>query len=291
MMFAMIASRYGYAGRAIEVACSSLRSISCTSWACTLAWSMTEVKIRTPQHGATRTLDDLFHGVLFGFLVSATVRPRDGEKIGDRWCYGSTSVAESPSSACCGAVDERDLPGRQGRLAFVRFCLEQGRPVSSERLIDCLWGDERRTTPRGVGVDRQQAPRRTEDGKYPRRTGRERGSLGPTNCGWEQAARSTSRTPATRSIVRKVIDVATMCVLLWANATVAVSIAAPRLPAQRARRGGSEPLVLSSSARRCEATTASRGCGPHKETACWRRRWRNMPSTWPRCTNRLGERS
>ncbi len=41
-----------------------------------------------------------------------------------------------------GAVDERDLPGRQGRLALARLCLEQQRPVSSERLIDCLWGDE-----------------------------------------------------------------------------------------------------------------------------------------------------
>jgi SARP family transcriptional regulator, regulator of embCAB operon len=41
-----------------------------------------------------------------------------------------------------GAIDERDLPGRQGRLALARLCLEQGRPVSTERLIDGLWGDE-----------------------------------------------------------------------------------------------------------------------------------------------------
>jgi SARP family transcriptional regulator, regulator of embCAB operon len=41
-----------------------------------------------------------------------------------------------------GAVDERDLPGRQGRLAFARLCLEQGRPVSSDRLIECVWGLE-----------------------------------------------------------------------------------------------------------------------------------------------------
>lgn len=38
-------------------------------------------------------------------------------------------------------IDERDLPGRQGRLALARLCIEQGRPVSSDRLIDCLWGD------------------------------------------------------------------------------------------------------------------------------------------------------
>lgn len=40
-----------------------------------------------------------------------------------------------------GSVDEHDLPGRQGRLALARLCLEQGRPVSSERLTDCLWDD------------------------------------------------------------------------------------------------------------------------------------------------------
>jgi DNA-binding SARP family transcriptional activator len=39
-------------------------------------------------------------------------------------------------------VDERELPGRQGRLALARLGLERGRPVSSTRLIDCLWGDE-----------------------------------------------------------------------------------------------------------------------------------------------------
>lgn len=41
-----------------------------------------------------------------------------------------------------GSVDERDLPGRQGRLALARLCLEQGRPVASDRLTDCLWGDQ-----------------------------------------------------------------------------------------------------------------------------------------------------
>ena len=40
------------------------------------------------------------------------------------------------------SVDERDLPGRQGRLALARLCLEQGRPVSSDRLTDCLWGEQ-----------------------------------------------------------------------------------------------------------------------------------------------------
>jgi DNA-binding SARP family transcriptional activator len=40
------------------------------------------------------------------------------------------------------SVDEHDLPGRQGRLALARLCLEQGRPVPSDRLTDCLWGDE-----------------------------------------------------------------------------------------------------------------------------------------------------
>jgi len=41
-----------------------------------------------------------------------------------------------------GAVDERELPGRQGRLALARLCLERGRSVSSTQLTDCLWGDE-----------------------------------------------------------------------------------------------------------------------------------------------------
>jgi len=41
-----------------------------------------------------------------------------------------------------GSVDERDLPGRQGRLALARLCLERGRPVSSTRLIGSLWGEE-----------------------------------------------------------------------------------------------------------------------------------------------------
>ena len=40
------------------------------------------------------------------------------------------------------AVDERDLPGRQGRMALARLCIERGRPVSSTQLIDCLWSDE-----------------------------------------------------------------------------------------------------------------------------------------------------
>ena len=39
-------------------------------------------------------------------------------------------------------VDERALPGRQGRLALARLCMEHGRPVSSDQLIDCLWGEQ-----------------------------------------------------------------------------------------------------------------------------------------------------
>lgn len=41
-----------------------------------------------------------------------------------------------------GIVDERDLPGRQGRLALALLCIERGRPISTARLVDCLWGDE-----------------------------------------------------------------------------------------------------------------------------------------------------
>ncbi len=39
------------------------------------------------------------------------------------------------------AIDERELPGRQGRLAFALLCLDARRPVSVDRLIDALWED------------------------------------------------------------------------------------------------------------------------------------------------------
>lgn len=39
-------------------------------------------------------------------------------------------------------VDERELPGRQGRLALALLCLERRRPVSIDRLVQALW-DER----------------------------------------------------------------------------------------------------------------------------------------------------
>ena len=41
-----------------------------------------------------------------------------------------------------GTVDEPDLAGRQGRLAFARLCLEHGRPVAHDQLIDCVWGPQ-----------------------------------------------------------------------------------------------------------------------------------------------------
>jgi len=41
-----------------------------------------------------------------------------------------------------GTVDEADLAGRQGRLAFARLGQEQGRPVSFDQLIDCVWGQQ-----------------------------------------------------------------------------------------------------------------------------------------------------
>lgn len=39
-----------------------------------------------------------------------------------------------------GTIDEADLPGRQGRLAFARLCQERGRPVTFDQLIECVWG-------------------------------------------------------------------------------------------------------------------------------------------------------
>ena len=41
-----------------------------------------------------------------------------------------------------GSVDERDLPGRQGRLTFARLCHEQGRPVAHDQLIEGVWGPQ-----------------------------------------------------------------------------------------------------------------------------------------------------
>jgi DNA-binding SARP family transcriptional activator len=62
--------------------------------------------------------------------------------IGIHLCGRVTVVGDN------GIVDERDLPGRQGRLALALLCIERGRPVSSTRLIDCLWADE---PPRDAG--------------------------------------------------------------------------------------------------------------------------------------------
>src|SRR4026209_1130617 len=38
-------------------------------------------------------------------------------------------------------VDERDLPGRQGRLAFVYLVAHRHRPSRRDDLMDVLWGD------------------------------------------------------------------------------------------------------------------------------------------------------
>jgi DNA-binding SARP family transcriptional activator len=40
-----------------------------------------------------------------------------------------------------GTIDERELPGRQGRLALALLCLDRRRPVSVDRLIDALWDE------------------------------------------------------------------------------------------------------------------------------------------------------
>jgi len=37
---------------------------------------------------------------------------------------------------------ERDLPSRQGRLAFAYLCLQRGEPVAKDVLADALWGDD-----------------------------------------------------------------------------------------------------------------------------------------------------
>jgi DNA-binding SARP family transcriptional activator len=40
-------------------------------------------------------------------------------------------------------VDERDFPGRQGRLAFAYLAVERSRAVPRDELADALWGDSR----------------------------------------------------------------------------------------------------------------------------------------------------
>jgi DNA-binding SARP family transcriptional activator len=44
-------------------------------------------------------------------------------------------------SGDAGVVDERGLPGRQGRLALALLGVERRRPVSVDRLVDVLWAD------------------------------------------------------------------------------------------------------------------------------------------------------
>ena len=122
-----------------------------------------------------------------------------------------------------GSVDEHDLPGRQGRLALARLCLEQGRPVSSERLTDCLWGD---VPPRdAAGALASVVSKLREPRGVSKRT-RVRPSslgLGRMSSGCLPTAALTSRTLATQSIAegaRRRDDVRAA----WASATVAVSI-------------------------------------------------------------------
>jgi DNA-binding SARP family transcriptional activator len=39
-------------------------------------------------------------------------------------------------------IDERELSGRQGRLALAMLCVERRRPVSVDRLVAALWDDD-----------------------------------------------------------------------------------------------------------------------------------------------------
>ena len=41
-----------------------------------------------------------------------------------------------------GTIDERELPGRQGRLALAVLCLDRRRPVSIDRLVSTLWEED-----------------------------------------------------------------------------------------------------------------------------------------------------
>lgn len=140
-------------------------------------------------------------------------------------------------------IDERDLPGRQGRLAFVRLCLEPGRPVSSERLIECLWGDEAPHDPAGALASIVSKLRTTL-----RCAGDERPVIVAGAGTYELRLATNSRVDLQDA--RNAIDRAEGdrrrqdARAAWANATVAVSIARrgflPSEPAAWARTVGAE---------------------------------------------------
>ena len=70
--------------------------------------------------------------------------------IGARWAATSTCAGASSSAAPRLVIDERELPGRQGRLALALLCLERRRPVAVDRLVTALWGDEPPPDPAGA---------------------------------------------------------------------------------------------------------------------------------------------
>ena len=55
-------------------------------------------------------------------------------------------------------IDERALPGRQGRLAFALLCLDRRHPVAIDRLVQTVGDDDPPPDAAGVlRVGRQQA--------------------------------------------------------------------------------------------------------------------------------------
>ena len=166
-------------------------------------------QIGASQHGAARALDHLVHRNLLR-SVTETVRREIAKSLVAMalriyLCGRIAMIGEH------GTVDEADLPGRQGRLAFARLCLERGRPVSFDQLIDCVWGDQPPLDAAGALASIISKLRVAPETSRPGAT-KQRSSLAPepTNCDCPAGAVSIFRTLGTPSISLKAIAADTM---------------------------------------------------------------------------------
>ena len=187
------------------------------------------------------------------------------------------------------AIDERELPGRQGRLALALLCLDRRRPVSVDRLVTALWDENPPPDPAGSLASVVSKLRAVLW---------RAGDVGPDVIA-TGAGTYHLRLPVDSAIdledARHAIDHAEGARrrddvgATWADATVATSIVRRGfLP------GESADWVLAvqrgSTASCSGATTLSMWCGPPAATPCWPRPWPSKPSSSHRCTSRHGAR-
>lgn len=110
--------------------------------------------VARPDHGPARALNDLRHAPLLAappgrglspvraILAHAPCREA-AETLAKAWksplrIYLTGRVAAERDGH---VVDERRLPGRQGRLALVYLALDRTRPVPIDELADAVWGE------------------------------------------------------------------------------------------------------------------------------------------------------